>query len=60
MAELRITQTKSVIGTRKDTRATLQTLGLHRIRQSVVRADTPDTRGLVRAVRHLVSVEEVK
>ena len=36
------------------------TLGLHKIRQSVVREDTPQTRGLIKVVHHLVEVEEVK
>ncbi|MBB3662135.1 MULTISPECIES: 50S ribosomal protein L30 [Prauserella salsuginis group] len=59
MAQLKVTQIKSTIGTRQNHRETLRTLGLRKIRQSVVREDTPDVRGLVRTVRHLVSVEEV-
>ncbi|OQO91079.1 50S ribosomal protein L30 [Saccharomonospora piscinae] len=60
MAQLRITQVKSKIGTKQNHRASLRTLGLRKIRQSVVRDDTPQVRGLVHAVRHLVTVEEVK
>ncbi|OLT42397.1 50S ribosomal protein L30 [Saccharomonospora sp. CUA-673] len=60
MAQLKVTQIKSTIGTRQSHRDTLRTLGLRKIRQSVVREDTPDTRGLVHTVRHLVNVEEVK
>ncbi|KMS84606.1 50S ribosomal protein L30 [Prauserella rugosa] len=60
MAQLKVTQIKSTIGTRQSHRDTLRTLGLRKIRQSVVREDTPDVRGLVHTVRHLVSVEEVK
>lgn len=56
---LKITQVKSVIGTPKDQRATMTTLGLRKIRQSVVRPDNGAVRGLVHKVRHLVSVEEV-
>ncbi|GAA1207286.1 50S ribosomal protein L30 [Prauserella alba] len=59
MAQLKVTQIKGTIGTRQSHRDTLRTLGLRKIRQSVVREDTPDVRGLVRTVRHLVSVEEV-
>jgi len=59
MAQLRITQVKSKIGTNPSHRSTLQTLGLRKIRQSVVREDTPDVRGLVHKVRYLVTVEEV-
>lgn len=60
MAQLKITQVKSKIGTRQSHRHTLRTLGLRKIRQSVVREDTPDVRGLVHKVRYLVTVEEVK
>lgn len=60
MAQLKITQVRSQIGTRESHRNTLRTLGLRKIRQSVVREDTPDVRGLVHKVRYLVSVEEVK
>lgn len=56
---LKITQVKGLIGTPKDQRATMQTLGLKKIRQSVVRPDNPAVRGLARKVRHLVTVEEV-
>jgi large subunit ribosomal protein L30 len=59
MAELKVTQVKSAIGTTPKHRDALRTLGLHRIRQSVVRADTPSLRGQVHSVRHLVTVEEV-
>ena len=59
MAQLKVTQTRGTVGERQSHRDTLRTLGLRKIRQSVVREDTPDVRGLVRTVRHLVSVEEV-
>jgi large subunit ribosomal protein L30 len=58
MAELRITQVRSTIGARWKQRESLRTLGLKRIRHSVVREDSPATRGLIAAVRHLVEVEE--
>ncbi|SFB31094.1 LSU ribosomal protein L30P [Amycolatopsis marina] len=60
MAQLKVTQIKSKIGAKQNHRDTLRTLGLRKIRQSVVREDTPQVRGLVHAVRHLVTVEEVK
>lgn len=60
MATLKITQTKSVIGTSQDMRDTMRTLGLKKIHQSVERPDDPAVRGMVHKVRHLVSVEEVK
>jgi large subunit ribosomal protein L30 len=59
MAELRITQVGSTIGARWRQRESLRTLGLKRIRHSVVREDSPQTRGLIAAVHHLVEVEEV-
>ena len=59
MTKLKITYKRSVIGQRHDHRATIRTLGLRRLHQSVVLEDTPIVRGQVRAVRHLVVVEEV-
>lgn len=56
---LKITLRKSVIGEKPKTRASVETLGLRKIRQSVERPDTPDVRGLVHAVKHLVDVEEI-
>lgn len=59
MSKLRVTQVRSSIGTKSNHRDSLRTLGLRKIRQSVVRDDTPVTRGLIHTVRHLVEVEEV-
>lgn len=59
MAQLRVTQVKSKIGAKENQRETLRTLGLRKIRQSVVREDSPQVRGLIHTVRHLVAVEEV-
>jgi large subunit ribosomal protein L30 len=59
MAEVKITQVRGTIGARWKQRESLRTLGLKRIRQSVVREDNAQTRGLIKAVHHLVSVEEV-
>ncbi|MEE1930867.1 50S ribosomal protein L30 [Streptomyces sp. TRM 70351] len=59
MAQLKITQTRSVIGTKQNHRETLRTLGLKRVRDVVVKADRPEVRGMVHTVRHLVTVEEV-
>lgn len=60
MAQLKITQIKGHVGERQYHRDTLRTLGLRKIGQSVVREDKPEVIGLVRAVRHLIDVEEVK
>jgi large subunit ribosomal protein L30 len=59
VARLRITQTRSVIDRPSDQKATVRALGLHRIRDSVVKDDRPEIRGMVRKVSHLVRVEEV-
>jgi large subunit ribosomal protein L30 len=50
---------RSKIGARWKQRESLRSLGLRKIRQSVVREDNPQTRGLIKAVHHLVEVEEV-
>ncbi|MBB1253617.1 50S ribosomal protein L30 [Streptomyces alkaliterrae] len=59
MAQLKITQARSVIGTKQNHRETLRTLGLKRINDVVVKEDRPEVRGMVHTVRHLVTVEEV-
>ncbi|MCF8568704.1 50S ribosomal protein L30 [Gordonia sp. HY002] len=59
MAELKITQIKGTIGTKKNQRDSLRTLGLKGIRKTVTREDTSINRGLINVVRHLVTVEEV-
>ena len=58
-AKLKVTQIKSVIGSREDLKRTVRSLGLKRIRDSKVHGDTPQIRGMVHKVRHLVRVEEV-
>ena len=60
MAQLQITQIKGTVGTKKNQRDSLRTLGLKGIRKTVTREDNPVNRGLINAVRHLVTVEEVK
>ncbi len=60
MTDLRITQIRSEIGGTAAQRATLRSLGLRRIGQVVVRDDQPVVRGMVRAVAHLITVEEVE
>jgi large subunit ribosomal protein L30 len=59
MAQLKVTQVKSKIGGIQEHRDTLRSLGLKRIGDVVVKQDRPEIRGMVRAVRHLVTVEEV-
>ena len=53
-----VTQVRSGIGFDKKQTLALRGLGLRRIRHSVTVVDTPETRGLILKVRHLVTVEE--
>ena len=58
-ARLKVTQVKSTISHIARNRATIRALGLHGIGSSVEVVDNDATRGMVRQVRFLVSVEEV-
>jgi large subunit ribosomal protein L30 len=60
MSPLKVTQVKSVIGSKQDHKRTVRALGLKRIRDSRVHEDTPQIRGMLHKVRHLVSCEEVE
>ena len=56
---LRITQVGSPIGRTEDQRATVRSLGLRRIRHTVLQPDRPEIRGMLRKVSHLVTFEEI-
>lgn len=56
---LKITQIKGTVGAKQNQKDSLRSLGLKRIRHSVVRPDTPVVRGMINVVRHMVEVEEV-
>lgn len=56
---LKITLVRSTIGQKPKIRATVDSLGLRKIRQSVERPDTPDVRGMVFRAKHLLEVEEI-
>lgn len=58
MADLKVTQVRSAIGTKPKTRGTLRALGLRGIGQSNVLPDRPEIQGMLRKVSHLVTVEE--
>ena len=60
MSPLKVTQMKSVIGSIENHKRTVRALGLKRIRDEKVHADTPQIRGMIHKVRHLVRVEEVE
>jgi len=59
MARLKIVQVRSAIGRQKNQKATIRTLGIHRLHEVVVHEDTPQIRGMIARVQHLVMVEEV-
>jgi len=56
--KLMVTQKKSLIGEKPKTRATMRAIGLRRIDHTVEHDDTPDVRGMLHAVQHLIEVEE--
>ena len=56
---LRVTQTRSSIGTKPKQRGTLRALGLRRLGQSNDLPDRPEIRGMLAKVPHLVAVEEI-
>ena len=57
--KLRITYVRSAIGYSVRHKATIRTLGLHKLHQSVIHEDTPTLRGMLAKVNHLVQIEEV-
>ena len=56
--KLLVTLRRSVIGEKPRTRASVRALGLRKLHQTVEHNDTPDVRGMLHKVRHLVEVEE--
>ena len=56
---IKITLTKSTIGASPKQRKVVEALGLKKMHHSVELADTPQTRGAVAKVSHLVTVEEI-
>ena len=59
MAKLKITQIKSKSGATKRQIANLESLGIHKMHQTVEVELTPVTKGMVEKVLHLVKVEEI-
>lgn len=58
MAKIKVQLIKSTIGCKKDQIATVEALGLKKIRYVVEHNDTPQIRGMINKVSHLVKVEE--
>lgn len=57
--QLKITLTKSTIGSLKKQKATIEALGLSKIGSSKIHNDSPCLQGQIKVVKHLISVEEV-
>lgn len=57
--QIKITWTKSYIGYPETQRATLKSLGLKKMNQTLVKEDTPQLRGQINKVSHLLTVEEL-
>lgn len=60
MGKIKITQTKSKIGQTVRQKRTLEALGIKKMHQTVVLEATPQIRGMVEKISHLLNVEEVK
>ncbi|MEE4310941.1 MAG: 50S ribosomal protein L30 [candidate division KSB1 bacterium] len=57
--QIKITLTKSPIGYNQKQRSTVDALGIRKMHQSVVHNDTPQIRGMIEKISHLVTIEEV-
>jgi len=58
--KLKITQRRSAIERQEAQKRTIRALGIRRMHDTVVHNDTPQIRGMIFVVRHLVEVEEVQ
>jgi large subunit ribosomal protein L30 len=57
--KLKITQIRSTIDYTEKQRRTVRALGIKRLYQSVEHKDTPQIRGMIQRVKHLIKIEEV-
>jgi large subunit ribosomal protein L30 len=60
MGKIKVIQTKSVIDRPEDQKRTVKALGLGRPNWEIIHNDTPQIRGMIKKVAHLVKVEEIK
>jgi large subunit ribosomal protein L30 len=60
MGKIKITQVKSIIDRLEKQKRTIKALGLGRPNYSVIKTDTPQIRGMINVVKHLVKIEEIK
>lgn len=59
MGRIKVKQVRSTNDRAEDQRSTVRALGLRHIRDTAVHEDTPQIRGMINKVSHLVEVEEV-
>jgi len=59
MAKIKVTLVKSIIGSEKGQKATVEALGIKKLNHSVEHEATPAIMGMVNKVKHLVKVEEI-
>jgi large subunit ribosomal protein L30 len=57
MSDLKITQVRSVVGQSQRHRGTMRALGLGKIGRSADHKDSPQLQGMLRQIRHLVTIE---
>ena len=57
--QLKITWSKSTIGCTETQRRTIRSLGLRKLQHTVIKEDTPELRGQLKKVGHLITVEEI-
>ena len=60
MAKIKVKQVRSQINRTERQKRTLIALGIKKLQQEVIHEDTPQILGMVHAIRHLLTVEEVK
>ena len=60
MIKLKVSQVRSALDRGARQRGTLRALGIRRIGHTVVHNDKPEIRGMIKAVEHLVKVEEIE
>ena len=58
--KLKVTQVRSLIGSLPKHKRTMKAIGFQRNQQSLIKEDTPQLRGMLTQVHHLVKVEEAK
>ena len=58
--KVKITQIKSAIGYRRQTKDTLKALGIKKMNSSVVKVVSPAVQGMIASINHLLKVEDLK